>query len=108
MRVLRFGAYGPEVLERLRWMSDVLGPLLQRAVRAVRDDSGPVDVTGILTQMLQMGDEAHNRNRAGTLMLLRDLAPAMATSGFSRSDVAEALANLTTSICASGDLISVR
>ena len=31
--------------------------------------------------MLQMGDEAHNRNRAGTLMLLRDLAPAMATSG---------------------------
>ena len=40
----------------------------------------PVDVTGILTQMLQMGDEAHNRNRAGTLMLLRDLAPAMVTS----------------------------
>ena len=32
---------------------------------------------GILAQMLQMGDEAHNRNRAGTLMLLRDLAPAM-------------------------------
>ena len=30
----------------------------------------------ILTQMLQMGDEAHNRNRAGTLMLLRDLGPA--------------------------------
>jgi len=27
--------------------------------------------------MLQMGDEAHNRNRAGTLMLLRDLSPAM-------------------------------
>ena len=26
--------------------------------------------------MLQMGDEAHNRNRAGTLMFLRDLAPA--------------------------------
>ena len=44
---------------------------------ARRDTSGPVDVTGILTQMLQMGDEAHNRNRAGTLMLLRDLSPAM-------------------------------
>ena len=75
--MLRYGAYSPEVLTRLRWMGDVLGPLLQRAVRAVADDTGPVDVTGILTQMLQMGDEAHNRNRAGTLMLLRDLSPAL-------------------------------
>ncbi len=89
-KVLRYGAYGPEVLERLRWMGDVLGPLLQRTVRAVREDSGPVDVTGILTQMLQMGDEAHNRNRAGTLMLLRDLSPAMVTHG-DPAQAAEAL-----------------
>ena len=34
--------------------------------------------------MLQMGDEAHNRNRAGTLMLLRDLAPAMVDAGAGR------------------------
>ncbi len=86
-KVLRYGAYGPEVLTRLRWMGDVLGPLLQQAVRA----TGSVDVTGILTQMLQMGDEAHNRNRAGTLMLLRDLAPAMVSTGADTSDVAEAL-----------------
>ena len=86
-KVLRYGAYSPEVLTRLRWMSDVLGPLLQDAVRA----GGPVDVTAILGQMLQMGDEAHNRNRAGTLMLLRDLAPAMVTSGHDAADVAEAL-----------------
>ncbi len=86
-KVLRYGAYGPEVLTRLRWMGDVLGPLLQAAVRA----TGPVDVTGILTQMLQMGDEAHNRNRAGTLMLLRDLAPAMVTTGVASGDVSEAL-----------------
>ncbi|WP_244929478.1 DUF1116 domain-containing protein [Nocardioides sp. W7] len=90
-KVLRYGAYSPEVLTRLRWMGDVLGPLLQAAVRA----SEPVDVTGILTQMLQMGDEAHNRNRAGTLMLLRDLAPAMVLSsheaGAATADVAEAI-----------------
>jgi hypothetical protein len=90
-KVLRYGAYSPEVLTRLRWMGDVLGPLLQAAVRAVRDVGEPVDVTGILTQMLQMGDEAHNRNRAGTLMLLRDLAPAMVRSGADPADVAEAL-----------------
>lgn len=86
-KVLRYGAYSPEVLERLRWMSAVLGPLLRDAVRA----TGPVDVTGILTQMLQMGDEAHNRNRAGTLMLLRDLAPAMVGSDHDAKDVAEGL-----------------
>ncbi len=90
-KVLRYGAYGPEVLARLRWMSEVLGPLLQQAVRATVKDAGPVDVTGILTQMLQMGDEAHNRNRAGTLMLLRDLGPAMVTSGMGAADVAAGL-----------------
>ena len=90
-KVLRYGAYGPEVLDRLRWMSDVLGPLLADAVRASVAKGGAVDVTGILTQMLQMGDEAHNRNRAGTLMLLRDLGPSMVTSGAAAADVAEAL-----------------
>jgi hypothetical protein len=87
-KVLRYGAYAPEVLERLRWMGDVLGPLLQAAVRAMPE---PLDVTAILGQMLQMGDEAHNRNRAGTLMFLRDLAPAMVGSGADAADVAEAL-----------------
>ncbi len=94
-KVLRYGAYSPEVLTRLSWMRDVLGPLLQGAVRAVAADGGGVDVSGILTQMLQMGDEAHNRNRAGTLMLLRDLSPALVTSaaaaGVASGDVAEVL-----------------
>ena len=62
--MLRYGAYFPDVIDRLHWMSSVLGPLLQAAVRR----HGPVDVTAILAQMVQMGDEAHNRNRAGTLM----------------------------------------
>ena len=85
-KVLRYGAYSADVLTRLRWMSAVLGPLLQAAVRR----HGPVDVTAILTQMVQMGDEAHNRNRAGTLMLLRDLLPSMVESGSDPSDIADA------------------
>lgn len=86
-KVLRYGAYEASVLTRLAWMRDVLGPVLQRAVRA---QSEPVDITGILTQMLQMGDEAHNRNRAGTLMLLRDLGPEMVL-GSEAAEVAEVL-----------------
>jgi hypothetical protein len=87
-KVLRYGAYGPEVLERLRWMSAVLGPLLQKAVRARE----PVDIKAILAQMVHMGDEAHNRNRAGTLMLLRELLPTLVASGAPAADVAAACA----------------
>jgi uncharacterized protein DUF1116 len=86
-KVLRYGAYGPEVIGRLRWMSSVLGPLLQSAVRA----GGPVDITAILAQMVQMGDEAHNRNRTGTLMLLRDVLPSLVTAQFPASDVSAAV-----------------
>jgi hypothetical protein len=84
-KVLRYGAYSPEVLDRLRWMSAVLGPVLQQGIRA----HGPIDLKAILAQMLQMGDEAHNRNRAGTLMLIRDLLPAVVECGAPSSDIAD-------------------
>ena len=75
-KVLRYGAYGGEVTTRLRWMSRVLGPLLQTAVRRrAASEAGPLDVRAIVAQMLQMGDEGHNRNRAGTMMLVRELVP---------------------------------
>jgi hypothetical protein len=83
-RVLRYGAYGPEVIDRLHWMSEVLGPALQAAVHR----HGPVDVRSIIAQMVQMGDEGHNRNRAGTLMLLRDLLPDLVESGLPSGNVA--------------------
>jgi hypothetical protein len=86
-KVLRYGAYGPEVIERLRWMNSVLGPLLQQAIRA----AGPIDVKSIIAQMLQMGDEGHNRNRAGSLMLLRELLPSLITADGSSTDIAEAV-----------------
>ena len=86
-KVLRFGAYGEEVITRLRWMTGVLGPLLRQAVRSV----GPVDITAILAQMLQMGDEGHNRNRAGSLMLLRDLLPGLITAEAPAADIAAAV-----------------
>ncbi|MEU9123573.1 DUF1116 domain-containing protein [Streptomyces sp. NPDC048506] len=86
-KVLRYGAFGPEVVERLRWMATVLGPLLGAAVRA----HGPVDVRAIIAQMLQMGDEGHNRNRAGTLMLLRELLAELIESDAPAADIAEAV-----------------
>ncbi|MEP6697239.1 MAG: DUF1116 domain-containing protein [Pseudonocardiales bacterium] len=86
-KVLRYGAFGPEVLERLRWLSQVLGPLLQTCVRS----HGPVDLGAIIAQMLQMGDEGHNRNRAGTLLWLREVLPDLIDSGAPPADVAAAV-----------------
>jgi len=90
-KVLRYGAYSQEVIDRLRWMTEVLGPLLKSAVdRRNQSEAGPVDVHAILAQMIQMGDEGHNRNRAGTLMLIRDLLPEMIESGAPTTDLATA------------------
>jgi hypothetical protein len=87
-KVLRMGAYNDEVLTRLAWMRDVLGPILCDAVRSMTD---PLDAKSILAQMLQMGDEGHNRNRAGSLMTLRELSPAIVAVDAPSSDIATVL-----------------
>lgn len=85
-KVLRYGANGPEVLERLRWMRDVLGPVLAAVLAA----HGPIDTKNYVSQMLQSGDEGHNRNRTGTLLFLRDIMPdLLSLDGWSREDLAE-------------------
>jgi hypothetical protein len=68
-RVLRYGANDEAVLDRLRWMATVLGPDLARALAA-----GPIDLAAINQRALQMGDELHNRHRAATSLLFRELA----------------------------------
>lgn len=73
-KVLRFGAYDAEVVTRLAWMREVLGPVLDAALQA----SGPIDTTGLFSQGLSMGDEGHNRNIAATSLLTRRLAPFLA------------------------------
>ncbi len=88
-KVLRMGAFNEEVQTRLAWMRDVLGPVLAQAVRSRSDD--PMDVKSILASMLQMGDEGHNRNRAGSLMALRELSPSIVAVDAPSSDIAAVL-----------------
>ncbi len=73
-KVLRYGAFAPEVIERLGWFRDVLGSALGVAVR----ETGGIDVRALIAQALQMGDECHNRNRAASALLIKALAPALA------------------------------
>lgn len=81
-KVLRFGAYDGEVLDRLRWMRDVLGPVLAGAL----DGLGGVELKPLMAQALSMGDEVHNRNAAATSLLFRKLAPAALDSRTSHAD----------------------
>jgi hypothetical protein len=70
-KVLRYGAYSEEVLERLRWMEEVMAPVLGDAIAA----SGGVDIRALLSEALHMGDEGHNRNKAGSVLFTKNLAP---------------------------------
>jgi len=72
-RALRYGANGPDVLARLRWLAEVFAP----AVRAALKKNGPIDLGALIAQALQMGDECHNRNVAATALLARKLAPVL-------------------------------
>ena len=60
--MLRYGAYAPDVIDRLRWFRDVVGPALGEAIRR----AGGVDLRALIGQAVQMGDECHNRNRAAS------------------------------------------
>jgi hypothetical protein len=70
-KVLRYGAYSEEVLERLRWMEDVMAPVLAKAIEL----SGGMDIRALLAEALHMGDEGHNRNKAGSVLFTKNLAP---------------------------------
>ncbi len=83
-KVLRYGANSPEVIERLNWMADELAPILKKALKA----HGPLDMKNLIAQVLQMGDEGHNRNRAGTSLFIREMAPYLVTLDEDREKLA--------------------
>jgi hypothetical protein len=75
-KALRFGANGPEVLERLRWIRDEFHPLLGEAL----SKAGPIGLKAMVAEALRRGDEAHNRNKAATSQFFREIAvPLLAT-----------------------------
>jgi hypothetical protein len=86
-KVLRFGAHGPEVIERLRFMRDTLAP----ALRAALARTGPLELKPLIAQALNMGDEVHNRNAAATSLLFKRLAPALIASNVLRETAAATL-----------------
>jgi hypothetical protein len=72
-KVLRMGAFSPEVIAKLQWMNDVMGPVLDAAIK----DCGGVDLRTMLAKALHMGDDGHNRLDACSLLYTIALAPSI-------------------------------
>ena len=70
-KVLRYGAYSEDVQERLSWMEDVMAPVLADAIEA----SDGMDIRALIAEAMHMGDEGHNRNKAGSVLYTKNLAP---------------------------------
>jgi hypothetical protein len=86
-KVLRYGAFSEEVLARLTWIETELAPIMKRALAL----HGPLDMKNIIAQILQMGDEGHNRNRAGTSLIIREFAPFLVRLGEDPERIAKVL-----------------
>jgi Protein of unknown function (DUF1116) len=86
-RALRFGANSPEVIDRLKWIGQVLGPTLQAGVETL----GGLDLKTLMAQALHMGDEVHNRNVAASSLFLKRLISALLKTGTPSADIAAAV-----------------
>lgn len=96
-KVLRYGAYSEEVQERLRWMHEVMAPVLGKAIASI---SG-LDIRALLAEALHMGDEGHNRNKAGSVLYTKQLAPHIvkaAPDAATAADIIEALGDNALSV----------
>ena len=87
-KVMRFGGNDAEVLARLAWIRDSLGPALGQALR----EMGGIPLKPIIARGLGMGDEMHQRNVGCSGLLLRQLAPALARTSSDNARLAEILA----------------
>jgi len=86
-KVLRYGAFSDDVIARLKWIETVLAPVLKASLELC----GPIDIKTMLAQVVQMGDEGHNRNKAGTSLFIRELAPYIALTDFSNQEKSDVL-----------------
>lgn len=73
-KVLRYGAYSKDVLDKLKWLNETLGNVLSEAVRLSYKIKGGIDLKNMIAQALHMGDECHNRNIAATSLFFKEIS----------------------------------
>lgn len=82
-KVLRFGANSQEVIDRLKWMQDILGPTIAKALALTEDG---LNLNVIIAKAITMGDEFHQRNIAASLIFLKEISPYIVQLDMNESD----------------------
>ena len=90
-KVLRFGANGPDVIERLKWLEEKLAPAFEKALA----HRGPINLRVLMTKALAMGDEMHQRNVGATSLFVREIAPALGAVVEDREQLVKILTFIT-------------
>jgi hypothetical protein len=85
-KVLRFGGYSEEVINKVRWRRDVLGPALSKALRAMPEG---LDVFALIAKAIGMGDEFHSRNIAASALFYKTIMPWVIGSDTPAKDIRE-------------------
>ena len=88
-KVLRYGAYSKEVLDRLRWMSDTFAPVLRATAREMVKSGRGLALKPMIAQALTMGDDCHNRYVATTSLFAKQIAPYLVGTGYDRKTLGE-------------------
>jgi hypothetical protein len=86
-KALRYGVHDREVLERLRWLERVLAPILREALQR----AGGVDLSPLIADALQMGDEGHSRHKAASSLFANQLSPHLVACNRPGSELTDVL-----------------
>lgn len=73
--VARFGAFGENTVLRLKWIENILAPVMKKVV-----ETEPVNLKVLISQALNMGDELHMRNNSSTSIFLKTIMTALTKS----------------------------
>ncbi|MDN6578058.1 MAG: DUF1116 domain-containing protein, partial [Lactiplantibacillus plantarum] len=87
-KVLRFGAYSQEVIDRLDWIRDVLGPTISKALQTTKEG---LNLSVLIARSITMGDEFHQRNIAASMNFLKEMAPLIVALDISNSEKEEVI-----------------
>lgn len=70
-RRLNYGVYDEEVAAGLRFLEEVIAPVLSATLR----DGADIPLKPLMRRAVNMGDELHSRNTAASLLFARELFP---------------------------------
>ena len=95
-KVLRYGAFDEDTIQRLKWIEKTMMPVLSASLEELKKNGEEnrkegVDFKAIISQALTMGDECHNRYNASTALFVKELAPYIVNCGQDHKDIVQTL-----------------